>query len=265
MMRTILICALVLMLIFSISSRFSDAKVIGAWLFDEGEGDAARDSSRNGIDGVLTGGPEWVDGKFGKALKCTDSKYIDFPPPTSELLMIKKELSFMAWVRPDEFRSAWNIVFSMQRGSSNGEAYSLALGSSSKPGYIMAFVNADSNVRVDDPQPIQTGEWVHAAATYDGSKLALYRNGEPVAEVAVTGDLNHEDRKGRFVINGNYNSLDGGLQEWVRATIDEVLIFDEVLTADQVKAYMEKGFNDIAAVDAADKLTTKWGELKASK
>ena len=265
MMRTTLICALTLTLALGIVLRHADAKVIGAWLFDEGKGDTTKDSSGNDIDGVLVGGPVWVEGKFGKALNCTDNKYIDFPPPTPEPLMIKKEVTFMAWVKPDQFRSAWNVVFSMQRGSSNGEAYALTLGNSSSPGLIMAFINADANVRVDDLGKLQIGEWVHIAGVYDGSKLALYKNGEQVSEVAVTGNLNHEDRKGRFVINGNYNSLDGGLAEWVRATIDEVLIFDEVLTGDEIRAYMEKGFANVAAVDGADKLTTTWGELKASQ
>ncbi len=256
---------LVIGLILGFGSRYADAKVIGAWLFDEGSGDAAKDSSGNGIDGVLTGGPEWVkEGKFGSALKFTDSKYVDFLPPTPELLSIKKEATFMAWVKPTEFRASnWNIVFSMQRGSSGGEAYSIAIGRNGNPGTVMAFVNAGANIRVDAPETIMVDEWVHTAGVYDGNKLVLYVNGDPVAEVAVSGNLNHEDGKGRFVINGNYNALDGNLKEWIRATVDEVLIFDEALTADDVKAYVQSGFAAQAAVDASGKLTTTWGEIRA--
>ena len=265
MLRSVLIWgfAVVIGLSLSVGYRIADAGVVGAWLFDEGSGDVAKDSSGNGIDGVLTGGPEWVAGKFGSALKFEDNKYVDFPPPTPEPLIIDQDITFMAWVNPTEFRTSnWNIVFSMQRGSSNGESYSMAIGRNGAPGVIMLFVNADANARVDSPDTIQIGEWVHIAGTYDGSSLVLYKNGDPVSEVAVTGKLNHEDRKGRFVINGNYNSLDGGLKEWVRATIDEVLLFDEVLSEDKIKAYMEQGFDAVIAVDAKDKLTTTWGELK---
>jgi len=39
---------LVVGLCFSTGSRRADADAIGAWLFDEGEGDTAKDSSGNG-------------------------------------------------------------------------------------------------------------------------------------------------------------------------------------------------------------------------
>ena len=42
---------------------------IGVWLFDEGTGNVAKDSSPNGNDGELIAGPKWVKGKFGGALE----------------------------------------------------------------------------------------------------------------------------------------------------------------------------------------------------
>ena len=42
---------------------------IGVWLFDEGRGNVAKDSSPNGNDGELIAGPKWVEGKFGGALE----------------------------------------------------------------------------------------------------------------------------------------------------------------------------------------------------
>lgn len=44
-----------------------DAIVI--WLFDEGKGGVAKDSSPNGNDGELIAEPKWVEGKFGGALE----------------------------------------------------------------------------------------------------------------------------------------------------------------------------------------------------
>ena len=43
--------------------------VAGLWLFDDGAGDTAMDSSGKGLDGNLIDGPQWVNGKFGKALE----------------------------------------------------------------------------------------------------------------------------------------------------------------------------------------------------
>ena len=69
MVKNVLFFSLVFLTIMGLSCNFADAKVIGAWLFDEGQGDIAADSSGNGVDGELKGGPQWIEGKFGKALK----------------------------------------------------------------------------------------------------------------------------------------------------------------------------------------------------
>ena len=63
---------IVLSLMFAgVSSAELDPKtVVGMWLFDEGKGDTAVDSSENGNDGELVNGPKWVkDGQFGSALE----------------------------------------------------------------------------------------------------------------------------------------------------------------------------------------------------
>ncbi len=43
--------------------------IIGLWLLDEGTGKTAKDSSGNDNNGALMGGPEWVQGRSGKALR----------------------------------------------------------------------------------------------------------------------------------------------------------------------------------------------------
>jgi hypothetical protein len=106
------------------------------------------------------------------------------------------------------------------------------------------FNTAGGNAQIADPEPFVLDEWIHAAATYDGDTAILYRNGEPVVEdtTGVGGALNHEDGTGRFAINGNYNSLNGGLREHASCTLDEVLIFDGVLDQWQIRNLMDLGF-----------------------
>ena len=89
--------------------------------------------------------------------------------------------------------------------------------------------------------------------------------GEKNTEKAFAGPLDNKDGKGRFVINGNYNSLDGGLAEWCSATIDEVLIFDEVLSQEQIKSYMENGFKAGSPVEPSGKLASTWAQVKTSE
>ena len=47
--------------------------VVGVWLFDEGSGNKAKDSSDTGNGGDFQGNPKWVKGKFGKCLEFNGS------------------------------------------------------------------------------------------------------------------------------------------------------------------------------------------------
>jgi len=272
MVKSILSCSLALLLMIgfvflSMGSRLADAKIIGAWLFEEGSGDEAKDSSGNDADGVIIGGPEWVDGKFDKALKFEPNKYVDFPPPLSEKMILERDFTCMAWMKPHKWEGSWNAAFSMQAGSTGAEIYGIYFGDGGGTEILCWTSIAGSGRSVTSGKgTLNLDEWTHGAITYDGSKLVVYKNGEKAGETPVSGDLDNADRKGRFVINGNYNSLDGGLAEWCSATIDEVLVFDTALSADEIKSYMEKGFKAVAtAVEPSGKLAVTWGQLKASQ
>ena len=271
MVRNALFCGLAILLMVGLSltigPKCADAEAIGAWLFDEGSGDVAEDSSGNDVNGTIVGGPEWVDGKFGKALKFEPNKYVDFPPPLSEEMILEKTFTVMAWLKPQQWVGGWNCAFSMQAGSTGGETYGIYFGNSTPGTEILLWTKiAGGGQDVTSGRgTLPLDEWTHAAVTYDGSKMIVYKNGEQAAERALSGDLDNGDRKGRFVINGNYNSLDGGLGEWCSSIIDEVLIFEEVLSQDKIKAYMEKGFKKGAPVEPSGKLAATWGELKISQ
>ena len=43
--------------------------LVGLWLFDEGSGDTAADSSSSGLDAALVRSPKWVSGVFGSGLE----------------------------------------------------------------------------------------------------------------------------------------------------------------------------------------------------
>ena len=271
MVRSIFTCGLAVLLMvglsFSMGPKCANAKVIGAWLLD---GDGA-DSSGNGNDGVLTGNPGWVNGKFGRAMKAEPNKYIDFPPPKSEPMMLGKEFTVMAWVNPDQWIGGWNCAFSMQAGSTGGEIYGIYFGNSTPGTEILLWTRiggSGTNV-TSGPGTLPLNEWTHAAVTYDGSELVVYKNGEQAGQTALSGDLDNGDGKGRFVINGNYNSLDGGLSEFCSAAIDEVLIFDAMLTVGEIRDYMDKGYSGVVggttAVEPSVKLAVTWGGLKASQ
>ena len=67
----IIVFAIIGFFIFSLnpdSAAVNVENITAMWLFDEGEGTTATDSSGNGNDGTIHGAT-WVDGKFGQALE----------------------------------------------------------------------------------------------------------------------------------------------------------------------------------------------------
>lgn len=69
-----------------------DSKTIAAmWLFDDGSGTTAIDSSGNEIDAELIDGPEWVEGKFGGGIEFngTGAHFVtpDFVNPSDAITM----------------------------------------------------------------------------------------------------------------------------------------------------------------------------------
>ena len=54
--------------------------LVGLWLFDEGSGDVAVDSSNSALDAALVGDPKWVSGVFGSGLELNGvDSYIEVP------------------------------------------------------------------------------------------------------------------------------------------------------------------------------------------
>ncbi|MHC4168510.1 MAG: hypothetical protein ACYSWQ_16280 [Planctomycetota bacterium] len=66
-------CRELICLIVSVTALLAagtaSADLVGHWRFDEGSGTTAFDSSGNGNDGTLNGGPNWVVGYLGGALE----------------------------------------------------------------------------------------------------------------------------------------------------------------------------------------------------
>ncbi len=49
-------------------AKIEKDEILGLWLFDDGKGNALKDSSGNDNHGKLIDGPKWIAGQFGKAL-----------------------------------------------------------------------------------------------------------------------------------------------------------------------------------------------------
>jgi len=67
MARFIIIIFMLALFLVNICSAL-DKDLVAYWTFDEGSGKTVKDMTGNGHNGKFVADPEWVDGKYGRAL-----------------------------------------------------------------------------------------------------------------------------------------------------------------------------------------------------
>jgi len=232
-------------------AKFDLKNCMGVWLFDEGDGDIAVDSSGNGNDGELMGGPEWVEGKFGNALEF-DGASSHVLVPDSESLNPTEAITLGAWIYPKGFTGDGNGLLTKEvqyilglNWPQGGNAQKLNLWLTIG-GWILFHggeVPADS--------------WSHVVVTYDGSTKDMYIDGELVSSEDQGGDI-AVSANNILIAQGNTGV---GAQAFT-GLIDEIAIFNVALTEADIKDFM-RGWSVLIAVAPAGKLTTTWATVKA--
>ena len=251
-MKTTLVLVSILLILTGISyAEISLEDCAGIWLFDEGSGDVALDSSGNGNDGTLMGAPNWVEGEFGKALELNGTD--DFVEvPSSDSLNITDVITVMAWVNINAQGDQGIVSKIISDGDegvydlgtpSGGDMWGVVLNSS----WIRPFVGT-----------VIPGDWQFVAFTYDGSDVIIYENGVQVGSTASAGTIDISD--GPLVIGKYYSN-----SYTFNGIIDETAVFNAALTEDDISDIMGNGLaslTGVAAVYPSDKLTTTWGRIK---
>ena len=257
----IVIVAMVGLFIVGILANSSYAMVapgtaVGVWLFDEDEGDVARDSSKNGNDGTILGG-EWVDGKFGKALKFNGIAPTGVTVEDSASQLLKDQMTVVAWVNASSNASATIIRKGIYNAAGGTKGWAIDIGSAS--GNFRKFVYLEGGLQVfDGPTKPEIEEWQHLAFTYDGTEFKAYLNGEVYGTTVASGDLTESQEPIGIGINSTRAHAFAGI-------IDEVGVFNKALTESDIKGIMTEGLDmmlGITAVDLSGKLTTTWAGIK---
>jgi hypothetical protein len=153
-----------------------NADLIGWWRLDEGSGTVVADMSGAGHDGFFAEGtPEWVEGKFGNALKFDGTNKVEIPDHPD--FHLTDAVSIALWAKPEESQPEYGKFFCKQK---SGE-YPYAIQYNSSGSSIRATVNASARADTSST-PSFVGEWAHLCMTYDGSAVILYKDGETPAE-----------------------------------------------------------------------------------
>lgn len=257
---------LIFMLAFTYSTAWmlphvSIAKInpdtaVGVWLFDEGAGKATKDASGNNHDGTINGA-EWVKGKFDDALEFDGSHWVTIA--STPELQIGKELTMMGWVNAKDIGDWRQLI-------AKSNEYLLRIDPPNEGNRMSSFVNTNNDwgQRASSPQIPELNTWIHLAGTYDSAAksdhLGVYVNGVRVGS---------STRPGNTAVTANPVEIGrwGGGSYFV-GTIDEVAIFNAVLSEDDMQTIIEHGLTKVLAgkaVEASNKLTTTWAYLKADR
>ncbi|MCD4698921.1 MAG: DNRLRE domain-containing protein, partial [Bacteroidales bacterium] len=198
--------------------------LVGHWAMEEGSGSNLVDSSSYNNDGTITGSPVWVEGKDGLALALDGTN--DFATvPYDPSLDITNAITLAAWIRPGK-TGTQRIIRKVDGVAGTG--YSLFL---SSVGYVSVRFNNSNSYRVNTIAfyPTSGTEWMHVAATYDGSKIRTFINGEPDDSLAVA-----------FTILTNTENLSIGAEteggNKFQGAIDDARIYNKALSIAEIQS-----------------------------
>ncbi|GIX07944.1 MAG: hypothetical protein KatS3mg115_2347 [Candidatus Poribacteria bacterium] len=226
---------------------------------DEGKGGTVQDLSPNGFVGELVGSPEWVDGKFGKALRfkgATDYVRV----PDHEAFHIEGAITQAAWIYLDRLPSAHAIIFGTRVNNAPGRWIGFGYGMD-PDNNIKVWTNGPNGgfLDVDDTKTrLEPGRWYYLAYTHTTDNNGLVR-------IFVDGVLTHEQESNNPVAPGA-QTTDVTIGTWAGEAwpgiVDEVRLWNRALSPQEIAESMNLGADKLLAVDPAGKLATRWGQLK---
>jgi len=227
-------------------ARIDPGTIVGMWLFDEGEGEIAKDSSGNNNDMTLGGGVLWVDGQFGKALSFdgVDDFALAVVPDAPQGASLR---TLTGWAKSNSPAIKSGVV-AYGDPVLNGVFGFLHYGGiwySQLWGAAPDF-DVPTNARVDT-------SWHHHAVSYDGKNVIHYIDG-----IVVSNEPRNPATVGTKLIMGE----EVDRNERFNGFIDEVAILNVVLSQNDIKNIMAEGLKRGSGVSTAGKLTTTWGQIK---
>ncbi|HUT47238.1 MAG TPA: LamG domain-containing protein [Sedimentisphaerales bacterium] len=216
-------------LVLSMAGNVS-AELVGYWNFDEGSGAVAVDSSGNGNDGTFNGDPQWVVGYFGRALEFDGSDdWLDCGNnPTLEITT----WTITFWVNVNQNKDYNGFITKGLDAAENYEVLGFADGSFHLP---ISFTNGTRTWPNTSTGVIVVGEWAHFAYSYDSAEgRRFYKNGSLIFEDTESGTPQTTNEP---LTIGNERPM----SRFVNGVMDDIRIYNHVLTEPEILAAMEGG------------------------
>jgi glucose/arabinose dehydrogenase/fibronectin type 3 domain-containing protein len=210
----------------TVSNSPPTAGLVAAYGFNAGSGSTAADSSAAGNTGSVSGALWNAGGRYGSALSF-DGVNDWVTTPDANSLDLTNAMTLEAWVRPSAL-GGWRTVMLKER--TGGIVYGLYADQAAGRPLGQVYIGSERNATGTAALPLNT--WTHLSTTYDGAVVRLYVNGVLAGSASVSGAM--AVSTGVLRIGGN-----GIWGEWFAGLIDEVRVYNRVLSAAEIQQDMQ--------------------------
>lgn len=208
----------------------------------------ANDESENSNDGVVSGATLTTDrlGNVNSAYSFDGvNDFIEVPHDNS-LNINTNKFTLSSWVMVSDFNPSLcesNAIFYKSEGSQVG-SFSLYYDDNlegngcrdfdvTRMRFKTGFVPTTGRVAIAGTTSISPNFWYYVSSTYDGSRLVIYVNG--IEELSIVADKAVANNTASlFIGKHNFTSF----TYHANAKIDEIRIYDRVLSVDEIKRVM---------------------------
>jgi len=247
------VCIVIVAFVFA---QVNPEGMISYWKFEEGSGSIAIDSV-DANHGILFYGPGWTTGQVDGALGFDGvNEYVEVPDHASLDFGPGQDFSLEAWIKAPA-QAGWqgtilaklNAPYKLSGSPKRDTGYSLVVRGvqdESNEGKIGVWLGDEDGIEIGDG-PFQLysvvtyddDTWHHVVATMDRDGLAvLYIDGlevnhDDISYLSAVDESNNENLEiGREGVVDKY---------WFKGLIDEVAIYNRVLTACEIYQHYNSG------------------------
>lgn len=165
------------------------------WRFDETNGLTAKDATANHNDGTLFNfagdDTQWVPSEHIGALRFYGSNYVEMADSPSVGANLLNRFSVAGWFRSNVPLTANGNTYRMIEKENS---YFLLQGDGNASGigngaFSLLVKKGGANLSIGIGQAVEANRWYHVAATFDGSNLRIYLDGELKGTRAVAAPI----------------------------------------------------------------------------
>jgi len=247
----------VISLIFTgqIYAKVDLKSAVAVWFFDEGNGEVSKDFTGNGNDGKLMSGATWDKGIHGGALSLDgQSAYVLI---NNAVDLVNPDFTVMVLLNPGKTQKQYADVFSNHGDDGKQRGYQMEQEAGNANQFRTNFGIGAGWTGLEGLTQLEAEKWQYFATVRQGTKMTHYVDGKETASCTVAKEP---------VFKSNWNFRIG---DWAASSgrqfnglIDEIAIFNEALSVDDVKNIAARGLAEATGVSLPGKLANTWGAIK---